>query len=124
LRAHVFVSWLNPFKEQKLVVVGDRKMAVFNDVSKDEKLVLYDQHVHFNERRPVLQKNGSEVVQIGAGEPLRLECEHFLDAIRTRRAPLTDAASGVRVLRVLEACQISLQLNGRPILLSEVREGK
>jgi predicted dehydrogenase len=123
LRAHIFVSWLNPFKEQKLVVVGDRKMAVFNDISKDEKLILYHQHVDLNDRRPVLQKNGSEIIPIIADEPLRLECEHFLDSVITRRTPLTDSRSGVSVLRVLEACQISLQLNGRPILLSDVREG-
>jgi predicted dehydrogenase len=122
LRAHIFVSWLNPFKEQKLVVVGDRKMAVFNDLSKDEKLVLYHQHVHMDQRQPVLQRDGAEVIPIAADEPLRLECERFLEAVLTRRPPLTDSRSGVSVLRILEACQISLQLNGRPILVSEVRE--
>jgi predicted dehydrogenase len=121
LRAHIFVSWLNPFKEQKLVVMGDRKMAVFNDVSKDEKLVLFDQHVGFNERQPVLKKGTSAVVPIASDEPLRLECQHFLTAIRTRQTPLTDSQSALSVLRVLQACQTSLQLNGRPILLSDVR---
>jgi predicted dehydrogenase len=122
LRAHIFVSWLNPFKEQKLVVVGDRKMAVFDDVSRDEKLVLYHQHVDLNERQPVLQRNGAEIIPIAAGEPLRAECERFLESVLTRRPPLTDSRSGVSVLRVLEACQISLQLNGRPIQISDVRE--
>jgi len=122
LRAHIFVSWLNPFKEQKLVVVGDRKMAVFNDVSKDEKLVLYHQRVDLNERQPVLRESGAEIIPIASDEPLRLECQTFLDSILTRRPPLTDSKSGASVLRVLEACQISLQLNGRPILVSDVRE--
>jgi predicted dehydrogenase len=121
LRAHIFVSWLNPFKEQKLVVIGDRKMAVFNDVSKDEKLVLFDQHVGFNERQPILQKGSTALVPLPADEPLRLECEHFLNAIRTREVPLTDSRSALSVLRVLQACQSSLQLNGRPILVSDVR---
>ena len=119
LRAHIFVSWLNPFKEQKLVVVGDKQMAVFNDVAKEEKLVLFNQRVDFNNRQPVIQKGASEVVNVPADEPLRRECEHFLDCVRTRRQPLTDSLSGIDVLRVLQACQVSLQLNGRPTLIGE-----
>jgi predicted dehydrogenase len=122
VRAHIFVSWLNPFKEQKLVVVGSRKMAVFNDVVSEGKLTLYDQQVNLNGRQPVLHKGGIETVPIAPDEPLRLECQHFLEAVRFGKAPLTDGKSGVRVLRVLEACQTSLQLNGRPILVSDVRE--
>jgi predicted dehydrogenase len=120
LRAHIFVSWLNPFKEQKIVVMGDRRMAVFNDVLKEEKLMLYDQCVDFNHRQPVLQRGPAQVVSIPGDEPLRRQCEHFLECISTRTPPLTDAASGIDVLRVLQACQISLQLNGRPTVLSEV----
>jgi len=118
-RAHIFVSWLNPFKEQQLVIVGDRKMAVFNDVEKDRKLVLYDQRVDLDGRQPVLQKGEAHVVTLPSDEPLRLECQHFIDCIVTRRTPLTDAASGLRVLKVLESCQVSLQLNGQPIHLLE-----
>lgn len=120
LRAHIFVSWLNPFKEQKLVVVGDRQMAVFNDVAKADKLVLYDQRVDFANRQPVLQKGTEAAVALPAVEPLRAECEHFLACIRTRSAPLTGSASGIGVLRVLQACQVSLQLNGRPTVLAEI----
>jgi len=119
VRAHIFVSWLNPFKEQKLVVVGDRKMAVFNDLFKDEKLVLYDQRVDLNNRQPVLQKGELEVVEVATEEPLRKECEHFLQCVQTREQPLSDANRGLEVLRVLEACQVSLQLNGRPVVLPE-----
>jgi predicted dehydrogenase len=120
VRAHIFVSWLNPFKEQKLVVVGDRRMAVFNDVAGEDKLVLYDQRVDLNNRQPVLQKGGMQVIALPAEEPLRNECQHFLDCVRTRQRPLSDATSGIDVLKVLEACQISLQLNGRPAILSEI----
>ncbi len=120
LRAHIFVSWLNPFKEQKLVVMGDKQMAVFNDVSKTDKLLLYSQRVDFANRQPVLQKGGETAVPLPEGEPLRAECEHFLECVRTRCAPLTDSTSGIAVLRVLQACQVSLQLNGRPTALSEV----
>jgi predicted dehydrogenase len=116
--AHIFVSWLNPFKEQKLVVMGEQRMAVFNDVAKD-KLVLYNQHVDMQGANPMLQKNGEQTIALPSDEPLRRECEHFLECIVTRSAPLTDAESGVRVLRVLEACQQSLQQNGSPVSLDE-----
>ena len=88
LRAHIFVSWLNPFKEQKLVVVGDQQMAVFNDMSKNEKLVLHHQRVDLNNRQPILQKNGAEVIPLSEAEPLRLECEHFLHCVSTRTRPM------------------------------------
>ena len=118
-RAHIFVSWLNPFKEQKLVVMGEQRMAVFNDVTAEDKLVLYDQRVDFHEAMPVLQIDGQQAIALSDDEPLRRECEHFLECVATRNIPLTDAESGVRVLRVLEACQASLQENGRPISLDE-----
>jgi predicted dehydrogenase len=120
VRAHIFVSWLNPVKEQKLVVVGDRRMAVFNDVAKAEKLVLYDQRVDLDNRQPVLRKGEIQVVPVDEEEPLRRECQHFLQCVQSRESPLTNASSGIDVLRVLEACQTSLQLNGRPVVLSEV----
>ncbi|MBI4323745.1 MAG: gfo/Idh/MocA family oxidoreductase, partial [Chloroflexi bacterium] len=114
LRAHIFVSWLNPFKEQQLVVVGDKQMAVFNDVSQDAKLKLYDQRVDLNNRQPVLQKGAAKIIPHSNEEPLRNECQHFLECVRTRQRPLTHGRSGVDVLRVLEACEVSLRLNGRP----------
>jgi UDP-2-acetamido-3-amino-2,3-dideoxy-glucuronate N-acetyltransferase len=119
-RAHIFVSWLNPFKEQRLVAVGDKQMAVFNDQLREGKLVVYNQRVEMDGRMPVLQKGEATAVEISADEPLRKECEHFLECLQTRRQPLTDGQSGVDVLKVLQACQISLQLNGRPTLLSGV----
>lgn len=118
-RAHIFVSWLNPFKEQKLVIVGERKMAVFNDVESEHKLVLFDQRVDLAAGLPVLHRNGQETIKFSSDEPLRRECEHFIECIQTRRTPLTDARSGVRVLRVLEACQESLQQNGCIISIDE-----
>jgi predicted dehydrogenase len=122
VRAHIFVSWLNPFKEQKLVVVGTRKMAVFNDTLKEDKLVLYDQRVDLNERQPILQKGPTDVIPLSQDEPLRRECEEFIHSIESRCNPRTDGKSGVRVLRVLQACQISLQLNGRPKQIAEIRD--
>ena len=118
-RAHVFVSWLNPFKEQKLVVVGSRKMAVFNDLSQDQKLTLYDQRVDVDQNQPMLCRGESEVIAIEAKEPLREECSHFLDCVRERKTPLTDGANGLAVLRVLEACQNSLGNKGTPVSVKE-----
>lgn len=120
LRAHIFVSWLNPFKEQKLVVVGDRQMAVFNDVLKENKLMRFNQRVEVADRMPVLHNGDAEPVELPAEEPLRNECQHFIDCVRDRKQPLTDGQNGINVLKVLQACQISLELNGRPTLLSEV----
>jgi len=118
-RAHVFVSWLHPFKEQRLVVVGDEKMAVFDDVASHEhKLVLYPNRVDFEDRLPVLCKEDAQSVDFSRNEPLRCECEHFLNRIRDRKQPLTDAVSGIAVLRVLEACQKSLEAHGTPVSLS------
>ena len=113
--AHIFVSWLNPFKEQKLVVVGAKKMAVFDDVAKS--LILYDQRVDLEAGQPVPVKGEGQPVAFGEQEPLRAECQAFLDAISSRQPPLTDSKSGMRVLRVLQAAQRSLITQGQNILL-------
>jgi len=119
-RAHVFVSWLHPFKEQRLVVVGDKKMAIFNDVATfGEKLLLYPQTVEFEGKIPVLKKEDFEPVEYSDAEPLREECRHFLDCVTNRNKPLTDAQSGIEVLKVLHACQSSIDQNGIPIALSK-----
>ncbi len=117
VRAHIFVSWLHPFKSQQLVVVGDRAMATFDDTAKGHKLVVYHQKVEIANRQPILQKGEAQPVDFAADEPLRQECLHFLSCLQERKPPLTDANNGIRVLRVLEACQVSLELNGRPIVL-------
>ena len=119
-RAHIFVSWLNPFKEQKLVVVGEKKMAVFNDMAPDGKLKLYDQRVDMDNRKPVLHKGVVENVGLADEEPLRNECAHFLECISKRKSPLSDGESGIEVLSVLQACQESLLLNGRPVVLRDM----
>lgn len=115
VRAHIYVSWLHPFKEQRLVVVGSKKMASFDDIAK--RLVLYDQHVEWQANQPVPVRHEGETVPFASDEPLRLECSEFLEAITTRRAPITDGASGLQVLRVLQAAQRSLVTNGTPVHL-------
>jgi predicted dehydrogenase len=117
-RAHIFVSWLHPFKEQRLVVVGDKKMATFNDVSPfGKKLQLYPQNVEFDGVKPLLKKEDAEFIEHANTEPLREECSHFLDCIQSRNQPLTNAQSGIDVLQVLHACQQSIEQNGAPVSL-------
>ena len=117
-RAHIFVSWLHPFKEQRLVVVGDKKMAIFNDVAPfGDKLQLYPQNVEFDGPIPILKKEDAEFVEHANTEPLREECNHFLDCIQSGNQPLTNAQSGIDVLQVLHTCQQSIEQNGAPISL-------
>jgi UDP-2-acetamido-3-amino-2,3-dideoxy-glucuronate N-acetyltransferase len=109
IKAHIFVSWLHPFKEQKLVVVGDRKMAVFNDVEPKDKLLLYPHSIEWKNQIPVASKAQAEPVSIDSWEPLRAECLHFLECVQTRHRPRTDGEEALRVLTVLQQCQRSLE---------------
>jgi UDP-2-acetamido-3-amino-2,3-dideoxy-glucuronate N-acetyltransferase len=112
VRAHIFVSWLHPFKEQRLVVVGSERMAVFDD-SAATKLVLYAHKIEWKDRMPNAVKAEGEPVRLEDSEPLRNECIAFLEAVQSRRPPLTDGQEGLRVLRVLDACQVSLETGKR-----------
>uniref|UniRef100_A0A7C4CB35 Oxidoreductase n=1 Tax=candidate division WOR-3 bacterium TaxID=2052148 RepID=A0A7C4CB35_UNCW3 len=115
-KAHTFVSWLHPFKEQRLVVVGSEQMAVFEDSRPDEKLVSYPHRVEWHAGKiPVAVKGERRVVPIPDGEPLQLECEHFLESMATRIPPRTDGYEGLRVLTVLAAAEQSLRQNGRVV---------
>jgi UDP-2-acetamido-3-amino-2,3-dideoxy-glucuronate N-acetyltransferase len=109
VKAHIFVSWLHPFKEQKLIVVGDRKMAVFDDVQPENKLVVYPHMIDWRDHIPVPTQGAAEPVVIDTAEPLRAECAHFLECIRTRQRPRTDGHEALRVLSVLQQCEAALQ---------------
>jgi predicted dehydrogenase len=115
VRAHIHVSWLHPFKEQRLVVVGSKKMASFDDITKE--LVLYDQRVELREGEPIPVRGEGDRVEFPADEPLRRECRAFLDALVSRVPPLTNGESGLQVLQVLQAAQRSLVMNGEPVAL-------
>lgn len=109
LQAHIFVSWLHPFKEQKLVVVGENKMAVFDDTQPwEDKLLLYPHTIRWENNVPVPDKADPERLDIPQSEPLRAECAHFLDCMQNGSRPSTDGAEGLRVLKVLNAAQRSL----------------
>lgn len=108
VKGHIFVSWLHPYKEQKLIVVGSKAMAVFDDVS-TEKLVIYPHKIEWRDGKvPVAQKADSQVVSVDSGEPLRMELDHFLECVHDRKTPRTDGNEGLRVLKVLDAAQRSL----------------
>lgn len=111
VRAHIFVSWLHPIKEQKLVVVGSEKMAVFDDTV-EHKLVLYPHRVEWKNRIPTAVKAEGEPVALDSREPLRAECQHFLSCMELRTRPVSDGKEGLRVLNVLDACQRALQNGG------------
>ncbi len=112
-RGHIFVSWLNPYKEHKFVVIGEKKMAVFDDASSDHKLVLYQHKINWSmDQVPAIEKANGEVVEISGREPLQKELEHFLECLQTRRAPLTNGEEGLRVLQILERAENSLKKGG------------
>jgi UDP-2-acetamido-3-amino-2,3-dideoxy-glucuronate N-acetyltransferase len=109
-RAHVFVSWLHPFKEQKLVVVGDRAMAVFDDGEPwPSKLRLFRHGIVWHDGVPQAVRADGEAIPTAAREPLEVECRHFLECIVSGSRPETDGREGVRVLRVLAAARRSVQ---------------
>lgn len=114
VRAHIYVSWLNPFKEQKLVVVGSSGMAVFDDTKPwEDKLILYRNHLKWSEGHiPLIDNCEPEKVAVVQEEPLRMECEHFLHCCNERLTPRTDGQEGLRVLQVLQAAQASLDSDG------------
>lgn len=117
VRAHIYVSWLNPFKEQKLTVVGSRGMVVFDDTKPwKEKLVIHRDYLTWADGRvPTPNKAEAALLTVPEQEPLREECRHFVDCCRNRTAPRTDGREGLRVLRVLKAAQASLDCDGEGV---------
>jgi len=118
--AHVQMSWLDPHKERKLTVVGEKKMVVFDDMEPREKLRIYDKGV---DRPPEYRSFGESLAiregdifipRIPAVEPLAAELAHFVRAAQGRESPRASAADGVRVVRVLEAASRSLARGGAP----------
>lgn len=110
INAHIFVSWLHPYKEQKLVIVGNRGMASFDDsLPWGEKLKVYPHQVTWVGGQPQASKAETVNVPLQVDEPLKLECQHFIDCIKNSTIPSTDGEEGLRVLQVLDAAQRSLR---------------
>ena len=115
LVAHLHLSWLDPHKERRFTVVGSQKMATFDDMKPERKLAVYDKGFDEDARADgeyVTRSGDVFSPRIPDIEPLRAECEHFIDAIRSGRPPRSDGASGLRVVRVLERLQESLDAVG------------
>jgi len=127
--AHVHVSWLDPHKLRKFTVVGSQKMVVFDDMEASEKIRIYDkgvdragQVVSYGDALTV--RSGDILIpKISLQEPLKLECQHFVDCIRERKAPITDGADGLRVVKVLAAAQASLEAGGAPVPVARQAAG-
>jgi len=116
LAAHLHLSWLDPHKERRFTVVGSRRMATFDDMELERKITVYDKG--FDESATgygeyITRSGDVWSPRIDNVEPLRAECEHFVEAVREGRAPLSDGESGARVVRVLEALQESLRASAR-----------
>ena len=104
LKSHISVSWLHPYKEHKLVVVGKSSMLVFDDTKPwYEKLALYPYEVMSSKNLVNLQNSNVQYIKVLEEEPLKKECQHFLDVVEKDIRPLTDGSEGLRVLKVLSA---------------------
>jgi predicted dehydrogenase len=117
--AHIHVSWLDPCKVRRITVVGSKKMAVFNDVENEQKIKIYDKGVDvpeypngFGEFHCNYRTGDIIIPNIRFAEPLRQECQHFIDCITTHTQPRTSGEDGLIVVKILEAAQRSTQ-NGQ-----------
>lgn len=123
--AHLHTSWLDPHKIRKVTVVGSEKMAVIDDMKSAEKVRIYDKGIDVATDPPLSYKSFNEAMSVRMGdvhipriemeEPLRLECQHFLDCVRTGSTPRTDGQNGLMVVRLLEAGMRSLRRDGAAV---------
>ena len=108
LKSHISVSWLHPYKEQKLVVIGKKAMLVFDDTkSWNEKLCIQKYQVEINQGSTNLKKENLEFIKVIEDEPLKNECRHFIDVVENNIKPLTNEYEGLKVLKVLTAATLS-----------------
>lgn len=108
VKGHIFVSWLHPYKEQKLIVVGSKAMVVFDDVSK-EKLFLYPHKIEWKDGKiPYAEKADYQIIPFENSEPLKQELRHFIECVDRRKKPKTDGDEGLKVLKVLEDAEKAL----------------
>lgn len=105
VKAHIFVSWWHPFKEQKLVVIGTQGMLVFDDTTQ-EKLFYYPHKLAWNNGIPQAKKEEMQIIPVENREPLREEMKHFIECVKERKKPKTDGYEGLRVVEILEKVSI------------------
>ena len=121
--AHIHVSWLDPHKDRKLTIVGSKKMAVFNDTEPSEKIRIFDKGIDisqdYNTYGEYLSLRTGDIVipNVPSGEPLKIECEHFIKSVVSRIQPRSNGEDGLSVLKILDAAQKSLEQGGQPQLI-------
>ncbi len=119
--AHIHLSWLDPHQTRRTTIVGSKKMVVFDDMEPTDKVRIYDKGVDIKPQAVAYEdylhvRFGDVLIpHIGSSEPLRVECQHFLDCVRTGARPRSDGRQGLQVIRVLAAAQRSLDLDGAPV---------
>jgi predicted dehydrogenase len=126
--AYVHVSWLDPNKIRRATIVGSRKMLVYDDTALQEKIRVYDKGVTMN--HPYYDTYGEfqlsyrygdvYIPRVEESEPLKVECEHFVECITKGLTPVTDGLNGLRVVTLLDAADRSLRSGGRPVRVNEV----
>ncbi|MBI4210214.1 MAG: Gfo/Idh/MocA family oxidoreductase [Candidatus Diapherotrites archaeon] len=124
--AHIHASWLDPLKVRKLTIIGSEKMVIFDDIEPLEKVKIFEKSATisyapetFSEFQAAYNYGDILIPKIDVTEPLKMECQHFVDCIRSGSKPVSDGMNGLEVVRVLEAAQKSLESGGRDIEVSE-----
>ena len=124
---HLHVSWLDPHKSRKITVVGEKKMVVFDDMEADRKITVYDKGATTTRTKfetygefVTLHFGDIHIPKIGNDEPLRVECQHFVDCIVDDATPRSDGRDALNVVKVLDAMEISLREGGRPVKTAEL----
>ncbi len=119
IMAHIHVSWLDPHKDRKLTIVGDKKMAVIDDMQSSEKIRIYDKgaKLDYSSYGEFLSLRSGDILipKLDSYEPLKAECQHFVECVKKRKTPRSDGKDGLRVLKVLAAAQKSLESGGAPV---------
>lgn len=124
LLAHFSVNWISPVKIRNVLIGGNRRMLVWNDVNADEKIKIYDKGAVLTDREDIREllvnyRSGDILVpQISQKEALKNECEHFISCIEGNHTPLSDGHAGLEVVRMLEACSQSLRNNGKTVKIN------
>ncbi|WP_267894112.1 Gfo/Idh/MocA family protein [Thermodesulfobium acidiphilum] len=114
---NIFVSWLHPRKIQQTVVIGTKKMAIFDDRA-PHKLILYNKGAKIVNGKPFLNSGGEKIVDFEQSEPLKNECRSFIESIIYKKDPITEGMQGLRILEILEAAEESILKKGAPVKLS------
>ena len=123
---NINVNWLNPYKEQKMAIIGEKGMILFDDVSKDNKLTYFPEYIQYSadiQSNPSPIKNNGENIELDLSQsPLLIECGHFVECCVERKTPITDGEEGVRVLKVLDSLNKSLIQNKEIKLVSKKKD--